>query len=152
MTSADPRQYSSAAEGRKALQKDYNYWTGRITDLVFQSSLAMIAANWALISGLHPARFARSFMIVSTVLAMVSLFVGLWGARRMANLHYKQYLFAEQHRKIWQEQWEQSETIESKWPYTQEIEDSGSQFSAAKFWLLLLSGIAFAVGAITTLL
>lgn len=152
MTSAGTRQYSSAAEGRKALQEGYNYWTGRITDLVFQSSLAMIAANWALISGLHPTRFARSLMIVSTVLAIVSLFVGLWGARRMASLHYKQYLFSEQHRKTWQEQWEQSETIESKWPYTQEIEDSGSRFSDAKFWLLVIAGIAFAVGAITTLL
>jgi hypothetical protein len=151
MTPTDARRYSSAAEGLKALEDSYNYWTGKITDLAFQSSLALIAADWALISGLHPSRCARGFLIVSTIVALASLLVGLWGARQMAHLHRERFQFAESHRAAWQKEWEQSETTESKWPYTQEIEDSGARWATAKFGLLVLAGATFATGAVIVL-
>jgi hypothetical protein len=147
MTPADARRYSSAAEGLKALEDSYNYWTGKITDLAFQSSLTLIAADWALISGLHPSRCARNFLIVSTTVALASLLVGLWGARQMAYLHRKQFQFAESHRAAWQKEWELSETTASQWPYTQEIENSGAKWATAKFSLLVLAGVTFAIGA-----
>jgi len=151
MIPIDSRRYSNAAEGLKQLEDSYNYWTGKITDLAFQSSLALIAANWALISGLHPFRCARTLLIVSTIIAMASLLVGLWSARRMAQLHYEQFQFAENHREAWQKEWEQSETTESQWPYTKKIDDSGTRWAAAKFWLLISAGATFAIGAVITL-
>jgi len=152
MTLGDARRYSNAAEGLKALEDSYNYWTGKITDLAFQSSLALIAANWALISGLQPTRCARILLIVSTIIALASLLVGLWGARRMAQLHDERFRFAEKCREEWQKEWERSEGTESQWPYTQEIEDSGRRWATAKFWLLVLAGITFAAGAVIALL
>lgn len=151
MTPVDARRYSSAAEGLKALEDSYNYWTGKITDLAFQSSLALIAADWALISGLHPPRCARTFLIISTIIALASLLIGLWGARRMAHLHRKRFQFAENHRAAWQKEWELSEATESQWPYTQEIENSGSRWATAKFSLLVLAGASFATGAVIAL-
>jgi hypothetical protein len=151
MTPVDARRYSNAAEGLKALEDSYNYWTGKTTDLAFQSSLALVAADWALISGLHPSRCAGTFLIVSIIIALASLLVGLWGARRMAHLHRRRFQFAESHRETWQKEWERSETTESQWPYTQEIENSGTRWATAKFSLLILAGVTFATGAVIAL-
>lgn len=152
MTSADPRRYSSAAEGLKALEESYNYWTGRITDLTFQTSLALIAANWALISGLHLNPFARNCMILSIGIAVIYLLTGLGGAWWMAKLHRDQFVSAEENREIWQSEWLQAEKADSKWPYTEVIEICGKRFSNSKVILLLISGAVLVTGATATLM
>lgn len=82
---------------------------------------------------------------------MTSLLTGLGGAWWMAKLHREQFLLAEENRELWQREWLRAEETESKWPYTEAIETSGKRFSSTKVLLLVLSGIAFIIGAVVAL-
>lgn len=140
------RAYESPAAGLQALQSDYKYWTGRITDLSFQSCLGLIAANWALHSD-HGALMANKFAVASVLLALLALLASLVGSFLIARATYEEFYFGTENPEEWRSRWEAAERIPSEWPYTHKITSLGRNLTLVKVWTPVASGVLFVLGA-----
>lgn len=141
--------YGSASEGLKSVQDDYLYWTGKLTDSSFQLSFAVIAANWAVfgsVQGILNNLWAKG----SLFLVLVSLALGLLGAKLMGELHRKRVEYAEQDLQRWNEEYAAALVRRSPWPFTKAIERLGRSMRELKAWLPLAAGIAFLVALLTS--
>jgi hypothetical protein len=137
---------SSPAEGLKSLALAYAYWTGKITDISFQTCLTIVAANWALYQ--KPGEIvAHSWSLASLSVALLAVLVSLLGAGQMARLHFKRFYDAQTNPKQWEADWKVAEETPSQWPFTDDIVLTGRVFSALKIALPLISGVCFLVSA-----
>ncbi|MGH7784539.1 MAG: hypothetical protein ACREO5_11940 [Candidatus Binatia bacterium] len=144
----DEKTFRNPAEGLQKLGESYDYWTGKITDLAFQTSLALIAANWAVISNAKIPWWGDRCLIGSILFSTLCLIVSVAGAWRMANLHSDRFAEAIANKASWKKQWEASENPDSKWPYTSEIERFGSSTTRFKVGILILALIFFGLGSL----
>jgi hypothetical protein len=141
--------YASPREALSAVQGDYLYWTGKLTDSSFQLSLAVIAANWAVfgsVRGILANAWARS----SLFLVLLSLAAGVLGAKWMSELHRKRVEYAEQDLDRWDREHAAALARRDPWPFTRMIELLGRWTRELKTWLPLAAGIAFIVALLTS--
>ncbi|WP_152600044.1 hypothetical protein [Noviluteimonas dokdonensis] len=146
----DKRRYESPADGLKSLETSYAYWTSKITDISFQSCIALIAANWA-ISGGSRALFGNVWAISSITTALAAVLVSLVGAFWVSRVTYKEFYAAAHDRAKWADRWEVAERIPSEWPFSAKITHLGTTFTWLKVLLPIFSGILFVIGAVIAL-
>ena len=140
----DPRRYISPAEGLKALEESFGYWTSKITDLSFQYCLALIAANWAVHT---KSLLTNGWGMTSVALAIFSLCLSACGALVISEMCRNEFTNAVRDREKWRKRWEASERIDSEWPFTTSIDCWARFFSWARIVFPFLAGIFFIIGA-----
>jgi hypothetical protein len=143
----DDRRFKSPADGLLELERGHEYWSERVTEFSFHSSIGLIAANWALHSE-DGALLKNGWAILSVSLAIAALLAGLFGAWLVAGECRKQYYVAVADRDAWKTRWEASERIDSEWPFTIYLSRLGSFFRLLRAALPILGGFAFVVGAL----
>lgn len=140
------RIYQSAAEGQKALQSRYEYWTAKINEHSFQVSISLIAANWAV----HSSSVSGSVLAVfSIAFALLTLLLSLGGALGMSLLHYSAFYDSVKNNSKWNERWKDAERNQaSPWPFTHGIISLGIWIAWLKVIIPCVSAILFLLGAI----
>ena len=139
------RRYSDPAKGLEQLESSYNYWSEKITDLSFQCCIALIAANWAVHSDSHML-LGNIWALLSVGLSLLTVLLSLVGALVMSFLHKCRFDDAETDRGKWRSEWESSERIPSRWPYSDAIETTGLVLRLVKVVLPIASGFCFVGG------
>lgn len=145
----DKRRYENPAEGLKALEASYEYWTSKITEVSFQCCIALIAANWAVHSK-SGALLDNSWAVASVVAALATVLVSLVGALAISERAHSEFYVAVGNRKAWTARWEASERIDSEWPFTKTLGTMGRTFTWMKAILPVVSGALFLVGTLST--
>ncbi|MBP6876226.1 MAG: hypothetical protein KBD56_09160 [Candidatus Eisenbacteria bacterium] len=138
--------YAQPADGLRAVRDDYHYWTGKLTETSWQFCFALIGANWAVfgsVRGILDNFFSKS----SLFLVVLSLLVGLLGAKVMSECHRTRADYAAADPKRWQEECNASFGRKSDpWPFTKAIENIGRIMREAKTWLPIAGGVLFLLG------
>jgi hypothetical protein len=148
----DPKQVSRFAgpgDALKALVDDFNYWSANLTDSSFALSLSLIGANWAVfgsVTSLQQNLWAK----LSIFFVILSLVASLGGAWYMADLHRKQYTYAESDTNRWRQEFTAAQDTVDPWPVTSRIENVGKVLRILRLLLPLLAGLIFLLGLFLT--
>jgi hypothetical protein len=146
-TSSSAVLYEDPAAAARAVQADYLYWSGRLTDTSFQLSIALIGANWAVFSTTRDV-LANPWARASIAAVVLSLGISLFGAKVMSELHRERLLYAENDPLRWRGEFDESHGRAVPWPFTSDIESLGYLLRWCKTWLPLGGGILFLAGVI----
>ncbi len=136
--------HTSAKEGLEKVQADYLYWTGRLTDLSFHLSLAVIAAHWAVFKDVESLRGCTAALL-SISLVIVSVAVSLGGAFCMGELHRRRVECAEANPTAWEREFQESLGTSNPWPSTKLIDSLGWWLRVCRVVLPILASALFLV-------
>ncbi len=138
------RLYPSPQEALKAVQEDYLYWSGKVTDYSFQLSLAVIGANWAAFKSLDEI-LSSIWSKWSLTLVLVNVAASVVGAKVLSELHRRQVNQGEGNPDKWNQEFEAAPRKDDPWPFTDGIVRAGKLTRELKTWLPVLAGVAFVV-------
>src|SRR5262245_15947771 len=83
-------RYQTAGEALKSINDQFDHWTGRLGESSFHLSLAVIAANWAVLGSLS-ALAKNKYSLLSIAVVMISLGTDLLGTHFMGELLRRRY-------------------------------------------------------------
>jgi hypothetical protein len=137
------RRFENAGAAKKELQTAFNDWSSILTEHSRQIAFAIIAANWA-VHGDTSKVISNWGAKWSMAIVFIFLGVDLLITRLLIRQHYKQYLYAEENEKRWDDEY-----IEGRekryWPYTALIEYTGIFYREFKCWAPMFAAILFVV-------
>jgi hypothetical protein len=136
-------RYSNGDEALKAVEADFQYWSGKLTESSFQLCIGIVAANWAVYHTVDNLR-AEPCAVWSIGLVVIALGLSLVVAKRMSEAHREQCEFAEKNKTDWDNACKSSHTP-PEWPFTAEIENIGWVARELKTWLPVLAGVLFLI-------
>jgi hypothetical protein len=139
--------YQSPAEALKAIRDDYLHWTGKLSDTSLQLSYAVIAANWAAFGSVSGV-LASFWSKVSVGLVVITLGLGVVGAKLMGEKLRERIKYAETDSSQWNAEFTESVNSPSSWPYTPAIDLLGLRMRQAKTWIPLAAGISFIIALV----
>lgn len=141
----EERRYKTPAEGLRALEEAFSYWSSKVTELSFQYCIGLIAANWAV----HAKDLLGSkWGLWSVGLSITSLFLSLLGAFVVTTITRNEFYVAVSDRAAWKARWECSERIDSEWPFTHALDSWAKAFAWIRLILPLVAGLCFVLGAL----
>jgi hypothetical protein len=135
--------FLSANDAVKAVHDDYLYWTGRLTDTSLQLSYGVIAANWAAFGSVQGI-LGSFWSKVSVALVVIGLSLSVAGAKWMGELHGKRVDYAADALR-WEAEFRANTGKPGPWPFTRQIELSGTLLRSARSWLSLAAGLSFLI-------
>ena len=145
----DPQQtsrYKSSGEALEELNKQFNLWSGKLSDRSFELSIIVIGANWAVFGS----DVKDNILAISSILAAVlSIGISLVGTYWLGELLRTQYKYAESDLKRWEEEYEKTKGKDDPWPFTLCIDKLGGSLRKCKAWLPILGGILFFLGVLS---
>lgn len=136
-------RYQNGDDALKAVEADFQYWSGKLTESSFQLCIGIIAANWAVYHTVDNLR-AEPYAIWSIGLVVVALGLSLIVAKRMSEAHREQCEHAEKNKIDWDSACKSGNTA-PEWPFTAEIENIGWVARELKAWLPVLAGVLFLI-------
>lgn len=136
--------FLSANDAVKAVHDDYLYWTGRLTDTSLQLSYGVIAANWAAFGSVQGI-LGSFWSKVSVALVVIGLSLSVAGAKWMGELHGKRLDYASADALRWEAEFRANTGKPGPWPFTRQIELSGTLLRSARSWLSLAAGLSFLI-------
>lgn len=136
-----PSRYQNGDDALKAVEADFQYWSGKLTESSFQLCIGIIAANWAVYHTVDNLR-TEPYAVWSIVLVVAALALSLVVAKRMSEAHREQCEFAEKNKTVWDSACEDEKTA-AEWPFTAEIENIGWVARELKTWLPVIAGFLF---------
>jgi hypothetical protein len=140
------RRYSNAGEAQKDLQDDYEYWTGKLTDLSFQLSLAIIGANWAAFGNLETI-LRNTWAKLSLASIILGIAINLFGTKYLGEVLGKRLKYAEANPERWNQEY--SDPPEH-WPFTAKSDALARFLREVKTWAPLIAGTLFLIGLFAT--
>jgi hypothetical protein len=141
-------RYENSAAALKAVESEYQYWSGKLTESSFQLCVAIIAANWAVYQDVDRLR-ANPYAIWSICLVVATLAISLLVSKRMSEAHREQCEYAEKESKKWEQEYEAAPNAPGAWPFTDEIENIGWVARGLKTFLPLIAGALFVMGVLS---
>jgi hypothetical protein len=136
--------YADGQDALKAVRDDYFYWTGKLTETSVQLSYAILGANWAVFGSIDKI-LLNFWSKLSVLLIVLSLALGVLGAKAMGEKHLDRIKYAEDDPVRWKAEFAATAGTRDPWPFTSAIESLGIAMRAAKTWLPLLAGAFFFV-------
>lgn len=139
--------YVTSADGLKAVQERYNYWTEKLTDSSFNLSLAVIASNWAVFGSVDKI-INNSFSKLSIAAVLLSLAISLIGTHLIGKKLREQFYYAEDNGNKWEEEFEKFKKAKGKrnaWPFTDSIDNIAITLRWCKTWLPFSGGVLFLI-------
>lgn len=135
----DPR-FDSPAAGLRELVKYKDDWSLDLNSKSTQASYAIIAAAWAVFGTQH-VLFENWWALAAVSLALVhiglTLIVHLFIIERLT----RRFWFAQKNSEKWAEEWRQSGSPTSLWPYDKSIQRTGRVFHWIKVILPALAAV-----------
>lgn len=145
-------RYSNAGEAQKDVQDDYEYWTGKLTDLSFQLSLAIIGANWAAFGNLDTILHNR-WAKASLASIILGIALNLLGTKQLGELLGKRLDHAKADPHQWEKeyaQYREGRGGNGHWPFTATTDALARFLREIKTWAPLLAGALFLIGLFST--
>ncbi len=141
--------YSNAGDAQKDLQKDYEYWTGKLTDLSFQLSLAIIGANWAAFGNLEKI-LHNPWAKASLASIILGIAINLLGTKHLGELLDKRLGYAKADPGRWEKEYVAACRAPGHWPFTAKTDDLARFLRDVKTWAPLVAGALFLIGLFAT--
>ena len=136
--------YADPGDAVKAVRDDYLYWTAKLTDSSFSLSAAVIGANWA-VFGAVDRILKNPWSKWSVIVVLIGLGIGLFGAKKMSELHRERMEYAEADPVRWQKEFKETLGQINSWPFSDWIETLGRGLRECRTWLPLVGGILFLI-------
>jgi hypothetical protein len=145
-------RYADAAEAQKGVQDDYEYWTGRLTDLSFQLSLAIIGANWA-VFGNVAAILHNPWAKASLASIILGIGINLLGTKHLGELLDQRVEYANADHARWEAEYKayaKGSAATKNWPFTAKTDGIARFLREVKTWAPVLAGSLFLIGLFAT--
>jgi hypothetical protein len=139
--------YASPEEALKKLSSEFEYWSGKLTETSLQMCYALIGANWVVfgsINGILRSSYAQ-WSLVLVLLALGSNVVGAW---ILSESLRKRIGYGEGDPGRWSREYQSATGKDVAWPFTDAIQNTGTNMRRIKAAFTLASGICLIVGAI----
>jgi hypothetical protein len=138
-------RYPDPGAAQKDVQDDYEYWTGKLTDLSFQLSLAIIGANWAAFEKLD--RILQNPWAKSSLSCVIlGIAINLLGTKRLGELLRKRLKYAEADPGRWKREYVEAYGKAGHWPFTATTDGLARFLREIKTWFPLVAGLLFLIG------
>jgi hypothetical protein len=143
------RRYATASDASKEVHAEFNEWTGFLTARSVEMAFGILAANWA-VYGSADAILSNGYAKSSVALVIVFFGLNLLLTCFMGYLHGRQVKHIDDNTARWTKEFERAADGPSPWPYTRNIERTGSALRFLKTWLPFIAGSLFVIGLIVS--
>jgi hypothetical protein len=129
-------------DATKAVNDDFIYWSGRLTEYSVQLSYAVIAGCWAVFKTKDQI-LGNHFVKLSLACAIGGIAINLIGAHALSEEHRAKVAYAEADLSRWRNEWQEETGHRSAWPFGKRIVITAAVLRQIKFILPLMGGALF---------
>jgi hypothetical protein len=139
-------RYKGAGDGLEKVCSEYEFWSGKFTEMSQQICFVLIGANWVMFGSTAKGLLGNVWPKLSVIAAIMALGVHFVGAWRLSEKLRIQNDYGEANPDRWAREFNEYRQKGSPWPFTKSIENTGKRMRLWKMICIGLSGALLVVG------